>query len=83
MARLSANWAGARLLSGGAYSEGNCDPTGLALGPGTDIGVGCRKGRPPPPLLVQVMNRNTGVIIASVNGGGASEAFAFRGASPR
>jgi hypothetical protein len=26
-----------------ASSEGNCDPTGLALGPGTDIAVGCRE----------------------------------------
>ena len=40
-----------------AYSEGNCDPTGLALGPGTDIAVGCREATTAAPLLVQILNR--------------------------
>ena len=56
-----------------AYSEGNCDPTGLALGPGTDIAVGCREGTTAAPLLVQIMNRNTGVMVASVNAGGGDQ----------
>ena len=55
------------------YSEGNCDPTGLALGPGTDIAVGCREGTTAAPLLVQIMNRNTGAIVASVNAGGGDQ----------
>ena len=55
------------------YSEGNCDPTGLALGPGTDIAVGCREGTTAAPLLVQILNRNTGVIVASVNAGGGDQ----------
>jgi YVTN family beta-propeller protein len=55
------------------YSEGNCDPTGLALGPGTDIAVGCREGTTAAPLLVQIMNRSTGVIVASVNAGGGDQ----------
>ncbi|MEP7056784.1 MAG: hypothetical protein ABI809_03305 [Caldimonas sp.] len=56
-----------------AYSEGNCDPTGLALGPGTDIAVGCREGTTGVPLLVQIMNRSTGAIVASVNAGGGDQ----------
>jgi hypothetical protein len=56
-----------------AFNEGNCDPTGLALGPGTDIAVGCREGTTGAPLLVQIMNRSTGAIVASVNGGGGDQ----------
>ncbi len=56
-----------------AYSEGNCDPTGLALGPGTDIAVGCRESTTAAPLLVQIMNRSTGAIVASVNAGGGDQ----------
>jgi YVTN family beta-propeller protein len=55
------------------YSEGNCDPTGLALGPGTDIAVGCRETTTAAPLLVQIMNRSTGTIVASVNAGGGDQ----------
>jgi hypothetical protein len=57
----------------GVYGEGNCDPTGLALGPGTDIAVGCREGTTAAPLLVQILNRNTGTIITSVNAGGGDQ----------
>ncbi len=56
-----------------AYSEGNCDPTGLALGPGTDIAVGCRETTTAAPLLVQILNRSTGTIVASVNAGGGDQ----------
>lgn len=56
-----------------AYNEGNCDPTGLAIGPGSDIAVGCREGTTDAPLLVQVMNRSTGSILASINAGGGDE----------
>ncbi len=56
-----------------AYGEGNCDPTGLALGPGTDIAVGCREATTAAPLLVQILNRNTGVIVKSVNAGGGDQ----------
>jgi YVTN family beta-propeller protein len=55
------------------YSEGNCDPTGLALGPGTDIAVGCREGTTAAPLLVQILNRSTGAIVASINAGGGDQ----------
>jgi len=55
------------------YSEGNCDPTGLALGPGSDIAVNCREGTTGAPLLVQIMNRNTGQLVASLNAGGGDQ----------
>ena len=56
-----------------AFNEGNCDPTGLALGPGTDIAVNCRPGTTGAPLLLQIMNRSTGSIVASLNAGGGDQ----------
>jgi YVTN family beta-propeller protein len=55
------------------YAEGNCDPTGLALGPGNDIAVGCREGTTGAPLLVQILDRTSGAILASVNAGGGDQ----------
>ncbi|WP_427913134.1 hypothetical protein ACPWT1_21340 [Ramlibacter sp. MMS24-I3-19] len=55
------------------YNEGNCDPTGLALGPGTDIAVGCREGTTGAPLLVQIMDRTNGALLASLNAGGGDQ----------
>jgi hypothetical protein len=55
------------------YSEGNCDPTGLALGPGNDLAVGCREGTTGAPLLVQIMDRTNGQIVASLNAGGGDQ----------
>ena len=46
---------------------------GKALGPGNDIAVGCREGTTGSPLLVQIMNRSTGAIVASVNAGGGDQ----------
>jgi hypothetical protein len=56
-----------------AYGEGNCDPTGLAFGPGNDIAVNCREGTTGAPLLVQIMDRTNGNILASVNAGGGDQ----------
>lgn len=56
-----------------AFTEGNCDPTGLALGPGTDIAVNCREGTTGATLLLQIMNRSTGAIVASPNAGGGDQ----------
>jgi hypothetical protein len=53
--------------------EGNCDPTGLALGPGTDVAVGCREGTTGAPLLLLIMNRKTGQIVASLPAGGGDQ----------
>jgi hypothetical protein len=55
------------------YSEGNCDPTGLALGPGNDIAVNCREGTTGAPLLIQIMDRSNGNILASLNAGGGDQ----------
>jgi hypothetical protein len=55
------------------YSEGNCDPTGLALGPGTDIAVGCREATTGAPLLMQIFNRASGALLASLNAGGGDQ----------
>ena len=56
-----------------AYSEGNCDPTGLAFGPGNDIAVNCREGTTGAMLLVQIMDRSNGNILASLNAGGGDQ----------
>lgn len=55
------------------YDEGNCDPTGLAFGPGNDIAVNCREATTGAPLLVQIMDRTNGNILASINAGGGDE----------
>jgi hypothetical protein len=55
------------------FSEGNCDPTGLAFGPGNDIAVNCREATTGAPLLVQIMDRTNGAILASVNAGGGDQ----------
>ncbi|SAL80864.1 YncE family protein [Caballeronia telluris] len=61
-------------LSGVAmYPEANCDPTGLALGPGTDIAVGCREATTGSPLLMQIFNRASGALVASLNAGGGDQ----------
>jgi hypothetical protein len=62
-----------RLAGVRIYSEGNCDPTGLALGPGNEVAVGCREATTGAPLLVQIMDKTNGRIIASVNAGGGDE----------
>jgi hypothetical protein len=55
------------------HPEGDCDPTGLALGPGTDVAVGCREATTGSPLLLQIMNRRTGQIMASLKAGGGDQ----------
>lgn len=55
------------------YPEGSCDPTGLALGPGTDIAVGCREATTGAPLLLQIFNRASGALLASLNAGGGDQ----------
>jgi hypothetical protein len=55
------------------YDEGNCDPTGLALGPNNDVAVGCREGTTGAPLLMQIIDRTNGTILASLNAGGGDQ----------
>jgi hypothetical protein len=55
------------------YAEGLCDPTGLALGPGADIAVGCREAVTGAPLLLQILDRTNGKLQASLNAGGGDQ----------
>ena len=50
-----------------------CDPTGLALGPGTDLAVGCRPGGKGELLTVLILNRTNGAMLATVNAGGGDQ----------
>src|SRR5206468_117125 len=55
------------------FPLGTCDPTGLALGPGTDVAVSCRQGNPGEALTVEFLNRVTGAVIATLNAGGGDQ----------
>ncbi|HZQ60933.1 MAG TPA: hypothetical protein VFC24_06255 [Casimicrobiaceae bacterium] len=56
-----------------AYALGNCDPTGLALGPGSDIASECRPGTPGTPLNMLILNRTTGAVLANIAAGGGDQ----------
>ena len=55
------------------FGEGACDPTGLALGPGTDIAISCRQGNFGETLTLEILNRVTGQLVATINAGGADQ----------
>jgi len=55
------------------YPLGNCDPTGLALGPGNDIGAMCRQGNQGELLTFLILDRTNGKILASPNIGGGDQ----------
>ncbi|MES2185618.1 MAG: hypothetical protein V4505_13785, partial [Pseudomonadota bacterium] len=57
----------------GIYPEGNCDPTGLALGPGTDIAIGCRPAAVGTALNMLFFNRVTGALVKTINAGGGDQ----------
>ena len=65
--------AGVKMIPMTATPAPGCDPTGLALGPGTDIAIMCREGTGGAPLLVQILNRLTGAVVASINAGGGDQ----------
>jgi DNA-binding beta-propeller fold protein YncE len=65
--------AGVKMYPMTATPTPGCDPTGLALGPGTDIAIMCREGTTGAPLLLQILNRLTGAIVASLNAGGGDQ----------
>jgi len=65
-----------------AYPLGNCDPTGLALGPGTDIGSMCRQGVVGELLTFQILNKTTGALVKELNIGGGDQ-IAFDAVSNR
>jgi len=55
------------------FPEGNCDPTGIALGPGVDVAVSCRQGTKGVPLTVQIYDRTNGTLLANLNAGGGDQ----------
>jgi YVTN family beta-propeller protein len=55
------------------YPLPTCDPTGLALGPGTDLAVGCRPNNKGEALTVLILNRTTGAPVATLNAGGGDQ----------
>lgn len=62
------------------FPLGNCDPTGLDLGPGTDMGVMCRQGTTGTPLTFQILDRTNGTVRAVINAGGG-DAIAYDAAT--
>jgi hypothetical protein len=55
------------------FPLGKCDPTGLDLGPGTDMAVSCRQGIAGEPLTVQILDRTNGTLRATVPIGGGDQ----------
>ncbi len=55
------------------FPLGNCDPTGIDLGPGTDMAISCRQGTAGVPLTVIIMNRTNGTVLATLNAGGGDQ----------
>jgi len=55
------------------FPLGNCDPTGIDLGPGTDVGVMCRQSTTGAPLTFQILDRTNGTSRAVINAGGGDQ----------
>jgi len=55
------------------YPLGNCDPTGIVLGPGVDVAVSCRQGTKGVPLTVIILDRTNGKVLATLNAGGGDQ----------
>jgi DNA-binding beta-propeller fold protein YncE len=55
------------------FPLGNCDPTGMDLGPGAEMAVECRQGDKGVALTTLIINRNTGALIATVPIGGGDQ----------
>ncbi len=47
------------------FPLGNCDPTGIDLGPGTDMISECRQGTAGVQLTTQILNRTNGAVLAT------------------
>lgn len=56
-----------------SYALGNCDPTGLALGPNNDIAVNCREAEAGATLELLIMDRTNGSLLANLNAGGGDQ----------
>lgn len=57
------------------YPLGNCDPTGLDLGPGTDMISECRQGNAGEALTTLILNRTNGQVLATLPSGGGDEVW--------
>ncbi len=55
------------------FPLGNCDPTGLDLGPGTDMAVECRPGDKGSALTTLILNRTNGTVLATIPVGGGDQ----------
>ena len=55
------------------YPLGDCDPTGMDLGPGNDIAISCRPQTVGTALNVLIMDRTNGTVLATVNAGGSDQ----------
>ena len=55
------------------FPLGNCDPTGLDLGPGTDMIVECRPGDAGSALTTLIMDRTNGTILKTLPVGGGDQ----------
>jgi len=58
-------------------APGQCDPTGIALGPGTDIGAMCRTGTIGRSLNFLILNKVTGAVQATVVGAGGGDQITY------
>jgi DNA-binding beta-propeller fold protein YncE len=56
-----------------AFPLGNCDPTGLDLGPGHEMIVECRQGDAGSPLTTLIMDRTNGALLATLAIGGGDQ----------
>jgi hypothetical protein len=55
------------------FPLGNCDPTGMDLGPGREMVVECRQGTAGSKLTTLILNRDNGAILATVPVGGGDQ----------
>jgi hypothetical protein len=55
------------------FPLGNCDPTGIDLGPGTDFIVACRQGTAGVPLTTLILNRVNGSLLTTLPIGGGDQ----------
>lgn len=62
-----------RLRASRCVGKATAIQPGLALGPGSDIAVGCREGTTNAPLLMQIFDRSNGALLASLNAGGGDQ----------
>ena len=58
-------------------AAGQCDPTGIALGPGTDIGAMCRTGTLGRSLNFVILNKTSGAVVATVVGAGGGDQITY------